>query len=273
LRFRLASTAPVYRDMEIATLAGTLELDLAEAGASDPYLKTLLEGKSPKQAATDLVNGTKLDDPQVRKRLMEGGEPAVAASTDSMIALARKLDPMQRELIKWTEDNVKSVVQRAGEQIGKARFAVYGKTTYPDATFTLRLSYGQMKGYPMNGTQAPAKTTFYGLFDRAASFNYQMPYSLPSRYMEGRGKLDLATALNFVTTNDVVGGNSGSPVINRQGELVGLIFDGNIESLAGNYVYDCDTNRSVAVHTAAMTQVLRKLYDAQRLLDEMLPGS
>jgi len=202
---------------------------------------------------------------------MDGGEAAVAASTDPMIALARKLDPMRREYIKWQEDNIQSVVQRAGEQIGKARFAAYGKSTYPDATFTLRLSYGTVKGYPMNGTVAPSKTTFYGLYDRAASFNYKEPFNLASRFAEGRDKLNLATPLDFVSTNDIIGGNSGSPVINRSGELVGLIFDGNIESLVGNYVYDMERNRAVAVHTASMTEVLSKLYGAQKLLDEIMP--
>jgi hypothetical protein len=161
------------------------------------------------------------------------------------------------------------VEQTAGEKLGKARFAAYGKSTYPDATFTLRLSFGQVKGYPMNGTKAPAKTTLYGLYDRAASFNYEGDFALPSRYMENRGKLDLATAVNFVTTNDIIGGNSGSPVIDRNGDVVGLIFDGNIESLAGDFVYDGDHNRAVAVHTAVMTEVMKKLYNAQALLDEM----
>ncbi|HVV45393.1 MAG TPA: S46 family peptidase, partial [Bryobacteraceae bacterium] len=205
----------------------------------------------------------------VRKKLIEGGEAAVQASTDPMIVLARKLDPMRRELIKWTQDNVESVEERAGEQLGKARFAIYGKSTYPDATFTLRLSYGQMKGYPMNGTKAPPKTTFYGLYDRAYGFDLKAPFNLPARYAEGRSKLDLSTPLDFVSTNDVVGGNSGSPVINRQGELVGLIFDGNIESLVGDFVYDGDTNRSIAVDTAGMTEALKKLYNAGALLSEL----
>jgi hypothetical protein len=162
------------------------------------------------------------------------------------------------------------VEQRAGEQLGKARFAVYGKTTYPDATFTLRLSYGKVTGYPMNGTKAPAKTTFYGLYDRAASFNYEGPFYLPSRYKEGRDKLNLATPLNFVSTNDIIGGNSGSPVINSKGQIVGLIFDGNIESLAGEYVYDGALNRAVAVHTGGMTEALTKLYNAPVLVKELL---
>jgi hypothetical protein len=184
--------------------------------------------------------------------------------------LARKLDPMRRETIKWSEDNVSSVLQRAGEQLGKARFAVYGKTAYPDATFTLRLSYGQVQGYPMNGTKAPYKTTFYGLYDRARSFDFEGPFALPPRYLAGRDKLDLATPLDFVTTNDVVGGNSGSPVINGKAEIVGLVFDGNIESLLGDFIYDGATNRTVAVHTAAMTEALRKLFNASALVGELL---
>ncbi len=272
LRFQLSSPAPVYKAMETARIAGALQQDLDEVGPGDPFVKLVLDGKTPQEVATALVSGTKMEDPAVRKKLMEGGEAAVAASDDSMIVLARKLDPMRRELVKWTEDNIQSVEQKAGEQIGKARFAAYGKTTYPDATFTLRLSYGQVKGYPMNGTKAPYKTTFYGLYDRATSFDFDGPFDLPSRYKEGRSKLDLSTPLNFVTSNDVIGGNSGSPVINRNGEIVGLIFDGNIESLVGDFVYDPEKNRSVAVHTAAVTEVLRKLYGTGKLLDELLPN-
>jgi hypothetical protein len=162
LKYRMFSPAPVYPAFEIARITGALEDSLAELGPNDPYLKIVLDGRTPKEAAAALVDGTKLADPAVRRKLVDGGEAAVAASDDPMIVLARKLDPMRRESIKWSEDNVSSVLQRAGEQLGKARFAVYGKTTYPDATFTLRLSYGQVQGYPMNGTKAPYKTTFYG---------------------------------------------------------------------------------------------------------------
>lgn len=270
LRLRLFSPAPIYPGMEIARLTGALELALEEMGPNDPFLKIVLDGRTPKEAARALVEGTKLTDAAFRRKLIEGGEEAVTASTDPMIVLARKLDPMRREFNKWVEDNVSSVRQRAGEQLGKARFAVYGKTVYPDATFTLRLSYGQVKGYPMNGTVAPPVTTLYGLYDRAYSFGLKGPWVLPPRWLESRSKLDLQTPLNFVTTNDIIGGNSGSPVINRSGEVVGLIFDGNIESLVGDFVYEGETNRAVAVHTAAMTEALRQIYGAKRILDELL---
>ena len=270
LRQRLFSRAPIYPGMEIARMTGALELGVAELGPDDPFIKIVLDGHSPKDAASALVSGTKLADAAFRKTLVAGGEAAVAASGDPMIVLQRKLDPLRREAIKWNEDNVQSVEEEAGEKLGKARFAAFGKTTYPDATFTLRLSYGQVQGYPMNGTKAPYKTTFFGLFDRANSFDFEGPFYLPSRYKENRDKLDLATPLDFVTTNDIIGGNSGSPVINRNAEVVGLIFDGNIESLVGDFVYDGTANRAVAVHTAGMTEALRKLYGTGRLVHELM---
>ena len=269
LRFALFSPAPIYKDMEIARITGALAVDLQHVGADDPFLKIVLDGKTPAAVANQLITGTRLTDPAFRKQLIEGGEAAVAASTDPMMVLQRKLDPIRREYIKWVQDNVDNVLDRGGEELGRARFAIYGRNMYPDATFTLRFSYGQVKGYPMNGTKAPPITTFYGLYDRSASFGNQGPFYLPARFAEGRSKLDLATPFDFVTTNDITGGNSGSPVIDKDGSIVGLIFDGNIESLVGDYVYDIETNRSVAVHTAAMTEALRKLYNAQDLLDEM----
>lgn len=270
LKHRLFSPAPIYPEMEIARMTSALEAGQKELGPDDAWLKAVLNGQTPKDAANQLVNGTKLADPAVRKALVDGGQAAVDASTDPMIAMARRIDPIRREQIKWFEDNVQSVDERAGEMLGKARFAVYGKNTYPDATFTLRLSYGQVQGYPMNGTVAPYKTTFYGLYDRAASFDYKVPFDLPKRYLDGKDKLDLNTPFNFVTTNDIIGGNSGSPVVNRNGEIVGLIFDGNIESLVGDFVYDSYQNRAVAVHTGAMTEAMKKLYGAQKLVDELM---
>ena len=270
LRQQLFSPAPIYPEMEIARMTGALQLDLKELGPGDAFLKAVLEGRTPHDAANYLVSGTKVGDPAFRKSLIDGGQAAVEASTDPMITMARRIDPIRREQIKWFEDNVDSVEQRAGELLGKARFAVYGTNLYPDATFTLRLSYGQAMGYPMNGTIAPYKTTFYGLYDRAASFDYQAPFDLPKRYVDGRDRLDLTTPFNFVTTNDIIGGNSGSPVVNRDGDIVGLIFDGDIESLVGDFVYDSYQNRAVAVHTGGMTEAMKKLYGAQKLVDELL---
>jgi hypothetical protein len=269
LRFRLFSPAPFYPEMEKVLLANSLQESLDELGAEDPFVKAALAGRSPAEVAKEIIAGSKLADPVLRKSLAEGGEAAVQASTDPLIVFARRIEPAVREMRKWYEDNIESVETTAGEKTGKARFAVYGKSAYPDATFTLRLTYGSVKGYPMNGTQAPPQTTFYGLYDRAYSFGLKGPYELPARYLERKNALDLTTPLDFVSTCDIIGGNSGSPVINRNAELVGLIFDGNIESLVGAYVYDDATNRAVAVHSAAMIEVLRKLYDAGALADEL----
>jgi hypothetical protein len=186
-----------------------------------------------------------------------------------MIVAARRVDPLVRETNRRLRDQFGSVLTKEGEELGKARFLVYGKDAYPDATFTLRLSYGTVTGYPYNGTIAPPFTTFYGLYDRAASFSNKPPFDLTPKEAAGRDKLDLATPLDFVSTGDIIGGNSGSPVVNRDGELVGLIFDGNIESMAGDFVYDGAKNRAVAVHSAGMIEGLRKLYNANALADEL----
>jgi hypothetical protein len=269
LRFRLFSTAPIYPGYEAAMLEGGLQVSLEELSANDPFIKAVLGARTPAEVAKTAVEGTKLADPAFRKSLVDGGEAAIQASSDPMMGLARTIDPFDRQRIKAFENNVESVETPAGERIGQARFAVYGKSLYPDATFTLRLAYGAVKGYPMNGTQAPPMTTFYGLYDRAYSFGLKPPYNLPARYLERRTRLDLAGPLDFVNTCDIIGGNSGSPVINRQRELVGLIFDGNIESLVGDYVYNEVNNRAVAVHSGAIIEALRELYDASSLADEL----
>ena len=270
LRFRLLSPAPVYPGMEEVMAVDSMKQMLEELGPDDPYVKACLDGKTPEEAAKALLAGTKLADPAVRKALVDGGEATVAKSDDSLIVLARKLDPMVREMRKWLEDNIESIAKPAGEKIGQARFAVYGKNAYPDATFTLRLSYGAVKGYAMNGTVAPYKTTFYGLYDRAASFDNKFPFHLPKRVADAKDKLDLATPLNFVCSGDIIGGNSGSPVINAAGEVVGLVFDGNIESFIGRFFYDDTANRTVSVHSAAMIEAMQKIYGAEKLVQEIL---
>jgi len=270
LRFKLYSPAPIYRAFEEVLLADSLKYAVEELGPGDPFVKEALGGKSPEQVAKELISETKLTDPKVRKNLVDGAEEAVKVSTDPLIVWIRKIDPVLREIRKWQEDNIESVEVACGEKIGKARFAAFGKSAYPDATFTLRIAYGAVKGYPMNGTRAPSKTTYHGLFDRACSFDFKQPFDLPQRYIDRKDKLDLSVGLNFVCTCDIIGGNSGSPVINKAGEIVGLIFDGNIESLPGRYVFEEEANRAVAVHTAGMSEALRKLYDAEAIMNELL---
>jgi len=270
LRFRLLSPAPVYPEMEEFLLADQLKYGASKLGPDDELVKAALGDETPEAKAKELIEGTKLADPAFRKKFLEGGQKALDDCTDPLIVWAKRLEPILHEMHDWYQDNVESVASAAGEKLGAARFAVYGKSAYPDATFTLRLSYGAVKGYPMNGTQAPPFTTLYGLYDRAYSFGLKPPYLPPKRFLDNREKLVLPTRVNFVSTCDIIGGNSGSPVINRNGELVGLIFDGNIESLVGRFVYDEEANRAVAVHTAYMIEAMRKLYGAQKLVQEIL---
>jgi hypothetical protein len=269
LKYQLLSPAPIYPSTEKVFMVAALKLGQEKLGKDDAFLQAILQGKDVDTTVNALIDGTKMGDAAFRKSLLEGGEAAVAASTDPMIAAARRADPIVRENYRRMRDTMTSVLTAAGEKLGKARFLVYGKDAYPDATFTLRLSYGTVDGYPYNGTIAPPFTTFYGLYDRAASFSNKPPFDLTSREAAGRDKLDLSTPFDFVSTGDIIGGNSGSPVVNRDGELVGLIFDGNIESLAGDFVYDGTRNRAVAVHSAGMIEGLRKLYGVGALADEL----
>ncbi len=269
LRYRMFSPAPIYPSTEKLYMAAALKLCQEKMGKNDAYVQAILQGGDVDKTVNELVDGTKLADTAFRKSLIDGGEAAVAASTDPMIVAARRVDPINRQTYLRIRDSISSVLTPAGEKLGKACFLVYGKDAYPDATFTLRLSYGAVDGYPYNGTIAPPFTTFYGLYDRAASFSNKPPFDLTPKETAGRNRLDLSTPLDFVTTNDIIGGNSGSPVVNRDGELVGLVFDGNIESLAGDFVYDGTKNRTVAVHSAGMIEGLRKLYGTDALADEL----
>ena len=268
-KFQLMSPAPIEIATEKLYMAAALKLAQEKLGKDDAYVQAIVQGGDIDTTVNALIDGTKLGDPAVRKALIDGGEAAVAASTDPMIVAARRVDPIARATYLRLRDAISSVLTPAGEKLGKARFLVYGKDAYPDATFTLRLSYGTVDGYPYNGTIAPPFTTFYGLYDRAASFSNKPPFDLTAKEAAGRDKLDLTTPLDFVSTGDIIGGNSGSPVVNRDGELVGVIFDGNIESLAGDFVYDGTKNRAVAVHSAGMIEGLRKLYGAGALADEL----
>ena len=271
LKFQLSSPAPYYSALEEALLADALQESLEALGPSDPFIKATLGGKAPKDAAAALIGGTKLGDQALRKALLEGGSQAINTSTDPLIMLGRAIDPLARAAQKILDRDVTSASSAAREKIGQARFAVFGTAAYPDATFTLRLSYGIVNGYPMNGTRAPYKTTFAGLYDRSAGFDNKPPYQVAPRFTEKRAQVDMSTPLDFVTTNDIIGGNSGSPVVNRAGEFVGLIFDGNIESLVGRFVYDEEKNRAVSVHAGAIVHALRAIYDAGALADELDP--
>jgi hypothetical protein len=269
LKYQLLSPAPIYPATEKMFMTTALKLGQEKLGKDDAFVQAILQGGEVDATVNKLVDGTKMADAAFRKSLLDGGEAAVAASTDPMIVAARRVEPILRETNRRIRDTISSVLTPAGEKLGKARFLVYGKDAYPDATFTLRLSYGAVDGFPYNGTIAPPFTTFYGLYDRAASFSNKPPFDLTPKEAAARDKLDLSTPLDFVTTNDIIGGNSGSPVVNRDGELVGLVFDGNIESLAGDFVYDGSKNRTVAVHSAGMIEGLRKLYGADALADEL----
>jgi hypothetical protein len=265
----LYSPAPIYKDYEEALLTDALQESSEKLGPADPFIVAAFHGRPVADVVHQAMSATSLADPAARRALVASGAAGVSASTDPLVVLARAVDPFVRRNTKLLEAKVESVEEPAADLIGQARFAVYGHDAYPDATFTPRLSFGTVKGYPMNGTMAPPRTTFYGLYDRALGFDGKAPFDLPARVAAGRDKLDLSTPLDFVTTNDIIGGNSGSPVVNRQGELVGLIFDGNIESLVGRFVYSEETNRAVAVHCAAILETLRKLYDAGALANEM----
>lgn len=268
-RFRLLSPAPVFPELEQYLLERSLQRLAADLEPDDAFLLAALAGRDPAARAAELIAGTRLADPAARQALLDGGPAAIAASTDPLIVMARELEPLLREQEDWLREHVEGPARAGGEMLGAARFAVFGRQAPPDASSTLRLSYGQVKGYPSNGTRAPAFTTFHGLVDRALSFRQQEPFELSPRIRERLRKLDLATPLNFVSTCDITGGSSGSPVVDREGRLVGLVFDGNIESLAGNFVYDDTANRAVSVHAAAIALTLRDIYDAGHLLQEM----
>jgi hypothetical protein len=268
LKDALFSNEPIYDDFEILKLAGSLTFLANQLGADSDVVKQALAGKSPQERAAELVKGTKLKDADVRKKLFEGGKAAVDSAQDPMIEVARIIDPAARAVRKIIEAQ-SEIKQQAYAQIAKAKFATEGTSTYPDATFTLRLSFGVVKGYEENGKHIPFQTTFAGLFERSAQHHNQPPFDLPERWVKRKDRLNLETPLNFVLTADIIGGNSGSPVVNRDAELVGIIFDGNIQSLVLDFAYTEEQARAVAVHSQGIIEALRKVYDAGPLADEL----
>jgi hypothetical protein len=267
LELDLFSTEPIYEDVEQLKLTDSLTDMVSRFGYTDPLVQKVLAGKSPTERAAELSK-SKLKDVAFRKQLYEGGAAAIASANDPMIELAKMVDGPAREARKVFEaqDEIK---QQAYAEIAKARFAIQGTNTYPDATFTLRLSYGPLKSYEENGKQVPALTTTAGLYQRAEEHKNQPPFDLPKRWLDRKAKLNMSTPFNFVSTADIIGGNSGSPVVNQANEFVGIIFDGNIQSLALDCIYTEKQARAVSVDSAAITEAIRKVYDAGPLADEL----
>jgi hypothetical protein len=273
LEQELFSTAPIYKNFETVTLADSLAQMQEVLGADDAAVKASLNRKSPAEVAKELVGGTKLEDVAVRKQLYEGGKAAVDASTDPLIVLMRNVDPEARAVRKRFDDEVDAVERRDGATIARARFAQSGFNQPPDATFTLRLSYGAVKGYEENGKKIPYFTTMAGAFEHADEHGNKPPYNLSDSWMKMKSKLNLSTPLNYVSTADIIGGNSGSPTVNKSGEVVGIIFDGNIQSLVWNFFFDDRQGRAVHVDSRGIIEALRKIYDAGALADELTGAS
>lgn len=270
LEQQLFSAEPIYKSLDTALLTDSLSEMQGAMGADNPDVRSVMQGRTPADAAKEMIANTKLDDIAVRKQLYEGGQAAIDASTDPLIVAMRAIDPAARAARKQFEDKVDSVVRRDGTLIAKARFAQSGFAQPPDAGFTLRLSYGEVKGYLENGKAIPFDTNIGGAFEHAAEHNNEAPYNLPESWMKSKAKLDLKTPLNFVSTADIIGGNSGSPTVNKKGEVVGIIFDGNIESLPWNFAFRDTQGRAVSVDSRGIQEALRKIYGASALADELM---
>ena len=266
LKAQVLAKAPVYPELEIAELTFGLTKLHEALGPGDPFVKKILGLASPRQKATELVRGTKLRELSDRTRLFEGGQKAIDSSKDPLILLAKAIDADGRAVRKKYEDEIEAVVKKHSEILARARFEALGPGTYPDATFTLRLSYGTVKGFPHRGQPVEPITTVAGLFDRATGAE---PFELPGSWIRAKSKLSPETPMNLATTNDIIGGNSGSPLIDRNGALIGLVFDGNIYSLGGDFGFDPELNRTVAVESAVILEALKQVYEARRLVAEI----
>jgi len=266
LRQQILSTAPIYPELEKTMLTWWLTKVREYLGTSDPDVQTLLGKESPDEIAAAVVNGTKLGDASLRAQLLSAGPKAIDAYHDPLIAFARRLDPLARAVRADTENKVQSVITKNAALISKARFALEGTGNYPDATFTLRLTYGTVADYKDNGRTVPPSTDFAGAYAHATG---RYPFALPSTWVTAEKSVNPRAILNFVTSNDIIGGNSGSPVISRSGEVIGLVFDGNIQSLGGDYGYDGSDNRAVSVATTGILEALKSIYHADRLEKEL----
>ncbi len=266
---RLLSTAPIYDDLEIAKLEAGLLWAAEKLGGEDPTLLKALHGKSPRARAEELVRNSKLKDVDARKALADGGKQAIDASSDPLIALAKALDPELREYRKRSEDTVDAVERDAYARIAAAQFALFGEDLYPDATGTLRLSFGPIVGWDEGGMKVPPFTTLAGLYERADERAGQDDFALPESWIKAKPSLNLSTPFNFVSTADIIGGNSGSPVVNIKGEVVGLVFDGNLHSLATDIALNEQLSRAVSVDSRAIIEALRNVYHAGALADEL----
>ncbi|MCA1615928.1 MAG: S46 family peptidase [Acidobacteria bacterium] len=273
LEHTLYAEAPFYDDYEKLKLADSLDFMRETYGADHELVRRVLRGKTPEARAAELIGGTKLKSVEARKALVAGGRKAVEASDDPFIQLARSIDAEARTANRRYGSEVLGVERASYAKIARALFETEGDRIYPDATFTLRLSYGAVKGYAEGGKQIAPFTTLGGLYARAEQFGRKFPYVLPPRWEAAKSKVDLKTPFNFVSTNDIIGGNSGSPIVNKGGELVGLIFDGNRQSLAGNFYYDESINRAISVDSRGMLEILRKVFAADHLVAELTGGA
>ena len=268
LEFLLFSEAPIYDDLEIQELTDSLTDLVVRYGVNDPVVQDLLQGKSPHDRAYELISGTRLKDVQFRRELYQGGLPAVNQSADPMIKFAKATDATARRARQAVEEQ-NEVCENAYAQIAKAKLAIEGNKFAPDATFSLRLSFGTVEGYEEDGKTIPAFTDFAGLYQRATQHENQAPFDLPKRWLDRRSDLNLRAPFNFVSTADSVGGNSGSPLVNRKGEFVGILFDGNIQTLPWNYLYTDKQARAVAVDSGAIIEALEKVYQVPALVSEL----
>jgi hypothetical protein len=268
----LYSTPPYYDDFEKLKLANSLQFLQSEYGANSEFAKKVLKGKTPEARAAELLDGTKLKDVEYRKQVVAAGVRMTHSGDDPMIELARSIDKEAREVRKRYDDEVVAIERGNYAKVARALFEQQGTKLYPDATFTLRLSYGSVKGYTENGKPVAPFTTLAGLYSRSNQFHHAFPYNLPPRWTGAQKAINPKTPFNFVSTNDIIGGNSGSPTINKDRELVGLIFDGNIQSLVGDYDYDESVNRSISVDVRGMLEVLRKVFGANEVADELMKG-